>query len=112
LTPRFARRARKRLQLPTEQIICIGASSGGIEALRTLVAGLRADFGAPIIVVLHTAPDSPGILGNILDRAGALPAATAVDGERIQPGRIYVAPSDSHAGGGRKFAGGGKTRGK
>jgi two-component system chemotaxis response regulator CheB len=82
--------------LPTEQIICIGASAGGIETLRTLVAGLSADFGAAIIVVLHTSSDSPGILGHILDRAGALPAANAVDGERIQPGRIYVAPSDYH----------------
>lgn len=82
--------------MPTEQIICIGASAGGIEALRTLVAGLPADFGAPVVVVLHTSPDSPGILGSILNRAGALPAATVVDGERIQPGRIYVAPADYH----------------
>jgi len=82
--------------LPTEQVICIGASAGGIEALRILVAGLSADFSAAIIVVMHTSPDSPGILGNILDRAGPLPAANAVDGERIQPGRIYVAPSDYH----------------
>ena len=82
--------------MPTEQIVCVGASAGGIEALRTLVAGLPADFGASILVVLHTSPESPGILGNILDRAGALAAANAVDGERIQPGRIYVAPSDHH----------------
>ena len=82
--------------MPTGQIVCVGASAGGIEALRTLVAGLPADFGASIIVVLHTSPESPGILGNILDRAGALAAANAVDGERIQPGRIYVAPSDYH----------------
>ena len=82
--------------MPTEQIICVGASSGGIEALRTLVAGLPADFGAPVIVVLHTAAESPGILGSILDRAGALEAANAVDGERLRPGRIYVAPPDYH----------------
>lgn len=82
--------------MPTEQAICIGASAGGIEALRTLVAGLPADFSAAVIVVLHTSSESPGILGNILDRAGALPAANAVDGERIQPGRIYVAPTDYH----------------
>jgi two-component system, chemotaxis family, protein-glutamate methylesterase/glutaminase len=60
------------------------------------MAGLPADFGAAIIVVLHTSPDSPGVLGNILNRAGPLPAANAVDGERIQPGRIYVAPADYH----------------
>lgn len=82
--------------MPTEQIICVGASSGGIEALRTLVAGLPANFGAPILVVLHTSPQSPGILGDILNRAGALPAANAVDKERIRAGRIYVAPPDYH----------------
>lgn len=82
--------------MPTEQVICVGASAGGIEALRALAAGLPADFGAAILVVLHTSPDSPGILGSIIDRAGSLPAANAVDGERIQPGRIYVAPSDHH----------------
>ena len=82
--------------MPTEQIICVGASAGGIEALKTLVAGLPADFGAAILVVLHSSSEAPGILGNILDRAGALPAANAVDGERIRPGHIYVAPPDYH----------------
>jgi two-component system, chemotaxis family, protein-glutamate methylesterase/glutaminase len=82
--------------LPTAQIICIGASAGGIEALRLLVAGLPADINAAIIVVLHTSSESPGIIGAILDHAGALPAANAVDGEHIQPGRIYVAPPDYH----------------
>ncbi|HEX8145479.1 MAG TPA: chemotaxis protein CheB [Pyrinomonadaceae bacterium] len=82
--------------MPTEQIICIGASSGGIETLRTLVTGLPADFSASIIVVLHTSAESPGILGAILDRSGPLPAANAVNREHIQPGRIYVAPPDYH----------------
>ncbi|HUQ30717.1 MAG TPA: chemotaxis protein CheB, partial [Pyrinomonadaceae bacterium] len=82
--------------MSTEQIICIGASAGGIETLRTLVAGLPTDFSAAIVVVLHTSSESPGILGHILDRAGALPAANAVDGERIRPGHIYVAPTDYH----------------
>lgn len=82
--------------MSAEQIICIGASAGGIETLRKLLAGLPADFGAPVIVVLHTSPESPGILGSILDRAGALEAANAADGERLRPGRIYVAPPDYH----------------
>lgn len=82
--------------MPTEQIICVGASAGGIEALRTLVAGLPANFSAPLLVVLHISPQSPGILGDILNRAGTLPAANAVDREHIRPGRIYVAPPDYH----------------
>ncbi|MGH9941171.1 MAG: chemotaxis protein CheB [Pyrinomonadaceae bacterium] len=79
-----------------EFIVVVGASSGGIDALRTLVGGLPKDFAAPVFVVLHTSPQSPGVLGDILERAGPLPAANAEDGERIQPGRIYVAPPDYH----------------
>jgi two-component system, chemotaxis family, protein-glutamate methylesterase/glutaminase len=82
--------------MQAKQIVVVGASSGGIEALRELVAHLPADFPAPICVVLHTSPESPGVLGDILTRAGSLPAANARNGERLQPGRIYVAPPDFH----------------
>ncbi len=77
-------------------MICIGASSGGIEALRTLVRALPCDFGAPIVVVVHSSPESPGILGELLNQIGTVPASTVVDCEPIQPGRIYVAPPDNH----------------
>jgi two-component system chemotaxis response regulator CheB len=77
-------------------IVVIGASGGGIEALRTLVGGLPPDFPAPVCVVLHTSPQSPGLLDEILARAGPLPATNAVSGERLLPGRIYVAPPDFH----------------
>jgi two-component system chemotaxis response regulator CheB len=45
---------------------------------------------------MHTAPDSPGVLAQILDRSGPLPAANAANRERIRPGRVYVAPPDNH----------------
>jgi two-component system chemotaxis response regulator CheB len=82
--------------VPTKDIIVVGASVGGIDALRTIVGGLPKDFPAAVFIVLHTAPEAPGILADILDRAGVLPAAFAADGERIEPGRIYVAPPDRH----------------
>jgi two-component system chemotaxis response regulator CheB len=82
--------------VPTRDIVVIGASAGGIEALKTIAGGLPKDFPASVFVVLHTAPQSPGILADILDRAGALPSTNAVDRERIEPGRIYVAPPDQH----------------
>jgi two-component system chemotaxis response regulator CheB len=78
------------------RIVVIGASSGALDALRLLVPALPADFPAPICIVVHTSPRSPGVLGAILARAGALPAGNAVDGERLRPGRIYVAPPDFH----------------
>ena len=79
-----------------KNLVVIGASSGGIEALRALVAALPADFPAPICVVLHTSPQSPGVLGEILTRAGRLPATSAVNGQRLMAGHIYVAPPDFH----------------
>src|SRR4051812_27469340 len=77
-------------------IIVIGASAGGVQALQELMRGLPADFPAAIFVVVHTSPSSPGILPQILDRAGPLPASHADHGQRIRKGRIYVAPPDYH----------------
>jgi two-component system chemotaxis response regulator CheB len=79
-----------------KRLVVIGASAGGIEALKVVAAALPADLPAAVCVVLHTAPDSPGVLGDILNRAGALRAANALNGERLQHGRIYVAPPDRH----------------
>src|SRR6266550_826615 len=73
-------------------IIVIGASSGGVEVLTTLVSRLPEALPAAVFVVLHVRPDAPSLLPAILNRAGALPAAHAVDGEPIRRGRIYVAP--------------------
>jgi two-component system chemotaxis response regulator CheB len=79
-----------------KDIVVVGASAGGIEALRVLVGSLPADFPASLFVVLHTSPQAPSMLADILDRSGKLPALTPEDGERIRPGTIYVAPSDRH----------------
>lgn len=82
--------------MPERDIIVIGTSAGGIEALKALVGGLPRDFDASLFIVLHTAPYSPGILPEILERAGPLPASNARDWEQISPGHIYVAPPDYH----------------
>jgi two-component system chemotaxis response regulator CheB len=80
----------------TRDLVVVGASAGGVEALRALAQDLPPDFPAAVFVVLHTAPNSPGLISQILDRAGPLPAAVATDGEPVVPGRIYVAPPDHH----------------
>jgi two-component system, chemotaxis family, protein-glutamate methylesterase/glutaminase len=82
--------------MATKHLVVIGASAGGLEALRELVAALPEDFPAPIGIVLHTSPQSPGVLDSILSRAGKLAAKNARDRERLQPARIYVAPPDCH----------------
>lgn len=56
-------------------IIVIGGSAGALSPLRRIVAALPKDFRPSVFVVLHTAPDSPGLLPDVLERAGELPAA-------------------------------------
>ena len=82
--------------MPPKQIVVIGTSAGGIETLRTLVSALPADFPAPICIVMHTSPEAPGILHDILDRAGRIRAVSARNAIRPEAGRIYVAPPDCH----------------
>ncbi len=82
--------------MPNQDIVVIGASAGGVDALRQLFAGLPADYRGSLFVVLHLAPDAPTLLPDILTRAGPLPALLAHDGDRIKRGYIYVAPPDHH----------------
>ena len=82
--------------MPGRDIVVIGASAGGVEALRAMVGGLPPDLPAAVLVVLHVPRSSPSALPSILDRSGPLRAATAADGEPLTPGRIYVAAVDHH----------------
>jgi two-component system chemotaxis response regulator CheB len=82
--------------LTGHDIIVVGASAGGVEALQVLMRGLPADLPAAVFVVLHMSADAPSLLPQILNRAGPLPVAAAVDNERIVPGRVYVAVPDRH----------------
>ena len=77
-------------------LVVIGASAGGVEALRQLAAGLPRDLRASVVVVLHLAAGGTSVLPSILDRAGPLPARPAEDGAPLEPGTIYVAVPDCH----------------
>jgi two-component system chemotaxis response regulator CheB len=75
-------------------IIAVGASAGGLDALAHLVRGLSPDLRATLLVVLHISEKS--FLPDILSREGPLAATHAHDGERPAPGHIYVAPPRHH----------------
>ncbi len=77
-------------------IIAMGASTGGLAALREVVSNLPKDLPASVFIVLHQATDARSELASILERGAALPVAYAVHGERIEQGRVYVAPADNH----------------
>jgi two-component system, chemotaxis family, protein-glutamate methylesterase/glutaminase len=76
-------------------VVVIGASAGGIQALREIVQHFPADFPGSVFVVVHI-PASNSALPEILSRWGLLPAVHPTNGETIVPGRIYVAPPDYH----------------
>ncbi|MFD1146571.1 chemotaxis protein CheB [Saccharothrix hoggarensis] len=82
--------------MPTRDLIVVGASAGGVEALRTFVAGLPGDLDAAVAVVLHLPAGGTSALAGILNRAGPLPAVNASDGMALRRGRVHVAPPDHH----------------
>jgi two-component system chemotaxis response regulator CheB len=84
--------------MPKQDIMVIGTSAGGVEALRIVAAGLPANLPASVFVVLHigTGINGQSYLPEILTKAGPLPAVRPRDGETIQHGKIYVAPPDCH----------------
>jgi len=77
-------------------LVVIGASAGGVEALREVVACLPDDLPASVVAVLHLPAGGTSVLPSILDRAGPLRARPAEDGAPLEPGTIYVAVPDHH----------------
>ncbi|MDQ6760267.1 MAG: chemotaxis protein CheB [Acidobacteriota bacterium] len=75
--------------------IVIGTSAGGVEALQVLMRGLPQDVTVPLFIVMHVSPEG-SVLPEILARAGAHRAHHPRDGEKIEPGGIYVARPDFH----------------
>ena len=76
--------------------VVIGVSSGGLEALKVLVPGLRPDFGLPVLIVQHLAPHADSYLPVCLNALSPLTVKEAEDKEALRPGVVYVAPPDYH----------------
>src|SRR5262245_152983 len=80
----------------TRNLVVVGASAGGVEALQRLVIGLPDSFAAAMAVVLHVSAQAVSALSRILDRVSVLPVVRANDRSRITPGVVVVAPPDWH----------------
>jgi len=82
--------------MANRDILVIGTSAGGFEALRFLAREFPRDFPASVLVVIHLSNQFRSALDSILTQAGPLPATFATDGEEIKRGHIYIAPSEHH----------------
>ena len=78
------------------QVVVVGASTGGPDALASLLGAIPGDFPAPILVVQHMPPHFIGPLARRLDARSALSVAEAVDGQVVAPGQVAIAPGERH----------------
>ncbi len=76
--------------------LAIGSSTGGPQALFTLVESLGGQLKLPIVLTQHMPRNFTPILADHLTRLGAAPCAEAQDGEMLRPGFIHLAPGDRH----------------
>jgi two-component system chemotaxis response regulator CheB len=87
---------RQAVRPARPEVLVIGSSTGGPQALSTLVGALPASLGLPVLIAQHMPPQFTAILAEHLARIGRRPCAEGRDGEAIEPSRIYVAPGNHH----------------
>jgi len=80
----------------TPEIVAIGSSTGGPQALFTVLSGLKPGIPQPILITQHMPATFTTILAEHIQRASGLPTVEASDGMPIQGGHVYVAPGDFH----------------
>jgi DNA-binding response OmpR family regulator len=81
---------------PPPWVVVLAASSGGVKALSAFVAKLPTDLPAAVLIASHTPVTSHRRLPGLLSAVGPLPASYPDDGQRLEGGRILVAPPDQH----------------
>ena len=84
------------LDAGVRNIVVIGTSAGGVQALIALFENLPADLPAAFLVVLHIPAHEPSVLHSILARVTSMRVVAAQEGQRIEAGTVYVAIADRH----------------
>ncbi|MCF2496693.1 chemotaxis protein CheB [Dyadobacter chenhuakuii] len=88
--------AKNKKALPGK-VVVIGTSSGGLNALKTLINQLQENFPAPILVVQHISADATGsVLLDVLNKQTNIHCQHAINGDILKNGHLYLAPSDHH----------------
>lgn len=78
------------------EVVVVGTSWGGLQALGRLLRSLPATFGIPVVLVQHRHRESDNLLARLLQERTPLPVCEVEDKMPIQPGQVYVAPADYH----------------
>ncbi len=86
----------KRVSTHHRDVICVGTSAGGVDALQQLVSQLPRELDATLLVVMHLGAESRSALADILQRRTPRPVTAPDDGEPLRRGHIYVARPDHH----------------
>ena len=98
--PREDRPRPRTVRAPSEQppvtALVVGVSTGGPDALVTLVNALPVDLPVPVLIVQHMPPMFTRLLAERLDRLGGLHVSEAQDGQVVEAGSVYIAPGDHH----------------
>jgi two-component system chemotaxis response regulator CheB len=81
---------------PQFDVVAIGASAGGVEALHAVAAALPASFPVPVLIVQHMDPRHKSLLAGLLARRCRLPVKQAIDGEAVSAATVYIAQPDMH----------------
>jgi two-component system chemotaxis response regulator CheB len=77
-------------------VIAIGASTGGPDALASILSQLPADFPVPIVIVQHMPPLFTRLFAQRLNSAAQVTVREARDGDLVEPGTVLIAPGDYH----------------
>lgn len=93
LSPPSARKARTAQRI---DVLAVGASTGGPNALAELIPQLPADFPVPVVLVQHMPPLFTRLLAQRLDARAPLAVHEAEPGVRLEPGHIWIAPGNFH----------------
>jgi two-component system chemotaxis response regulator CheB len=81
---------------PQYDVVAIGASAGGVEALHVVVNSLPAGLPAAVLIVQHMDPRHRSMLAALLGRYSSLPVKQAANGEAVRPGTVFIAQPDAH----------------
>ena len=93
---KLARNSTAELNKKNFEIVVVGTSLGGLQALTVLLGDLPESFPLPVVIVQHRHKSSQDRLTDVLQQQSSLQITEAQDKEPIAPGRVYLAPADYH----------------